>query len=400
MRFRCGYGYLGYVLLRTLKHKAVAGSRLRIAKPVPADWTFLSSEEAALRFGINHLSIFAAESLETDVQAACSVPRRMRKRFKPWVATTHPGFLVSAEEAVVVNNRGDVALPIHRAILDDLYEEGWDGSIADRIGEDQLRDLDHAEPVGPFASLVMPRTSNYYHWMFQGLPRAILLQRYGLLRDQPVFLAEEPRAFALETLAWVGINADQLRMLPDRPIRGSLLTTSIPSITPSQSVVNLVRSVVQPKVVPGDWSRIFVDRGANVARKITNDEQFSCVAEEEGFTRFEPGRFSVAEQAYVFSQARTILAVHGASLTNLLFCQPGTAVIEVVPANFPSVLYFQLAMQLKLRYHLVVGREPLMPEAFNFLFASNNCPFHLDSTSDLQVPIRDLRNVVREAKNS
>ena len=56
-----------------------------------------------------------------------------------------------------------------------------------------------------------------------------------------------------------------------------------------------------------------------------------------------------------FTGADEIVAVHGAGLTNLLFCRPGTRVIEIFPENFVKSTYFWLARQLGLEYHYLIG---------------------------------------------
>ncbi|MFK7943264.1 MAG: hypothetical protein AB8B85_10180, partial [Paracoccaceae bacterium] len=50
-----------------------------------------------------------------------------------------------------------------------------------------------------------------------------------------------------------------------------------------------------------------------------------------------------------------VVAVHGAGLTNLLFCRPGTRVIEIFPGNFVKSPYWWLCRQLGLVHIPVTG---------------------------------------------
>ena len=58
----------------------------------------------------------------------------------------------------------------------------------------------------------------------------------------------------------------------------------------------------------------------------------------------------------LFRDAEIIIAPHGGGLANLVFCAPGTKVIEL----FPSVnidIFYRLAMQLQLDYRYVKSRD-------------------------------------------
>ena len=70
---------------------------------------------------------------------------------------------------------------------------------------------------------------------------------------------------------------------------------------------------------------------------------------------FVPKSHDHRSQIEAFRSARVVVAVHGASLTNLLFCQPETLILEIFPANQIKSNYCWLALRLGLRYRAVVG---------------------------------------------
>lgn len=49
------------------------------------------------------------------------------------------------------------------------------------------------------------------------------------------------------------------------------------------------------------------------------------------------------------------MGVHGAGLTNILFCRPGTLVVETFPANFVKSPYRRLAHRLGLNHVPVIA---------------------------------------------
>lgn len=62
---------------------------------------------------------------------------------------------------------------------------------------------------------------------------------------------------------------------------------------------------------------------------------------------------SVAEQQQLFHEALVVMSPHGAGLTNILFCQEGTAVLELPCTPRKASVYAQMARMLKLEYWTV-----------------------------------------------
>ncbi|RYE32726.1 MAG: glycosyltransferase family 61 protein [Sphingobacteriales bacterium] len=65
--------------------------------------------------------------------------------------------------------------------------------------------------------------------------------------------------------------------------------------------------------------------------------------------------YSVADQVKLFYNAREIIAIHGAGLTNLIFAQPGTTVIELFPVSYVNQCYWTIASKNKLQYSYLLG---------------------------------------------
>jgi hypothetical protein len=75
-----------------------------------------------------------------------------------------------------------------------------------------------------------------------------------------------------------------------------------------------------------------------------------------GFVPVRPEDMSVADQVRLFRGAETVVAPHGAALTNLGFCRPGTRIIELLPDAFCNWCFRNLAGLLQLDYDCVLGR--------------------------------------------
>ncbi|MDC1490386.1 glycosyltransferase family 61 protein [bacterium] len=79
----------------------------------------------------------------------------------------------------------------------------------------------------------------------------------------------------------------------------------------------------------GNSNRIIVSRGSSTTRRWLNENDCKESLNTLGFELIDPSKLSLSEQVKAFSSAEIILGPHGAGLTNIMFCNPGTKVIEI-----------------------------------------------------------------------
>jgi len=60
-------------------------------------------------------------------------------------------------------------------------------------------------------------------------------------------------------------------------------------------------------------------------------------------------------QARLFASAETIIGVHGAALTNLLFVSEGCKVVEMFPPEAQEASFFTAATYAKAEYYYLLG---------------------------------------------
>jgi hypothetical protein len=108
---------------------------------------------------------------------------------------------------------------------------------------------------------------------------------------------------------------------------------------------------------------LYLDRGRG-ARVLRPEPGVAALLAQRGFTSFVAHGGNVPEQVARFSEARVVLAAHGAGLANLMFCEPGGALLEVLPTDLQKSTYRMLARQTGLDYRAEVAlrggfRDPL-----------------------------------------
>lgn len=272
-----------------------------------------------------------------------------------------------------------------------LGDEGWIGTADGRIAVDFNDGIVHpgdapcsaavaarargtVDLPGTTASLVVLGAGNYYHWMLQALPMlGLISDAVGLDAVDRFLIDPFARPFVHETLARAGIDGDRVRVLDAEPpaLRAETLvaaTTLLHHLPPPTWATDFVRGLFASELAsggaPAGGGGLYYLRregeGRN-RRRILNENALVAALAPLGFESVAMEGRTVAAQAELFAGARCIVAAHGAGLTNLVFCRPGTRVVEVLPANALVAIYAQLSYRLGLDHHAVVGTEARPP---------------------------------------
>jgi len=201
----------------------------------------------------------------------------------------------------------------------------------------------------------------YFHWMTDVLPRINLILRAGhqLAKFDHILVTGTKKPFQKETLLAAGIPLNRCRILGPKT-KGyyceNLTLPSLPSTTgvvPSGTVDYLKK--LFPVEHPPAKRKIFVGRADAKHRILQHESEICRQLALRGFEAYECEGKSVAEQARLFQSAETIVAAHGAALTNLVFCEPGTTVLELFSPKYVNPCYRDTCVAANLKYGAVIG---------------------------------------------
>ena len=87
-------------------------------------------------------------------------------------------------------------------------------------------------------------------------------------------------------------------------------------------------------------------------RKINNIEEVETVLSRNDFETVYLEGMSVVDQILLFQSAEFVVGPHGAGLSNLVFCEPGTKVIELMPCVEMRPFFWQISEKLGLVHGL------------------------------------------------
>lgn len=101
--------------------------------------------------------------------------------------------------------------------------------------------------------------------------------------------------------------------------------------------------------------RIYLSRAGQKTRAIANEDELSVILNDRNILILRPEELDHAEQVALHRAAELVVSTCGAALTNILFCRPGTQVVEICPVDDHFPLFVGFALRLGLNYHFVAG---------------------------------------------
>jgi capsular polysaccharide biosynthesis protein len=144
------------------------------------------------------------------------------------------------------------------------------------------------------------------------------------------------------------------------------------------------------KAVPGLQTpkRVLVCRSLANSRNLLNRAEVIEALKPLGFVAIQPEKLSFEEQALTFAQADVIVTEFGAAMANVMFCEAGTRVVEIIAEGQHDPWSSHLAAMLGLEH--IVLFQPQTEEALA------SAPRHVkDSTFSYKVDIGRLVETVR-----
>ncbi|MFB2898136.1 tetratricopeptide repeat protein [Aerosakkonemataceae cyanobacterium BLCC-F50] len=219
---------------------------------------------------------------------------------------------------------------------------------------------------GTVAILAGLLNDTYFHWMFDILPRIELLHRSNIeITEIEKFLVSSHLPFQKETLNLLGIPETKILETHKYPhIQATkLVIPSFPSTIAwmPQWVCDFLRTqfLPQPAITKTEKiERLYISRKDTANRRIINEYEIIDLLEKLGFQSIVLESMSVIEQAALLTNAKVVIAPHGGGLTNIVFCQPGTKVIEIFSPNYVYPCYWLVSNLINLEYYYLLGENP------------------------------------------
>ncbi|MBF0584636.1 MAG: DUF563 domain-containing protein [Magnetococcales bacterium] len=205
---------------------------------------------------------------------------------------------------------------------------------------------------GPAILISGASWANWHHWFVEMLPRLWALQAVPALADLPLIVRAPLQSFHWETLLALGIAPSRIRLFTGETLQ--VKTLIFPSyIAPLSHTLDNV-SWLRDNLLPAfgvDGSvpargLIYLSRNKLEGRqRILNEEAVVAALQSRGFQVIYPEQLEVREKVALYNGAKVIVSPFGSGGTNIVFCQPGTTLIELMSYSarqFQHLIYASL----------------------------------------------------------
>ena len=197
---------------------------------------------------------------------------------------------------------------------------------------------------------------NHSHWLTAHLPKLLLLRSRGELGD--VLLPQQRPSVVDASLRMLGFDPDEFATFENE------VTLEVDELTVLETdrfrpeLLHLVREALPTTSTAAPHRRVYISRANATRRRLLNEDQVWRLLERAGFERVFMEELPFDDQVRLMGETAVLAAPHGAGLTNMMFCRPGTHVLEIADLGFPNPNFYALASALDHPYWLV-SAEPV-----------------------------------------
>ena len=245
--------------------------------------------------------------------------------------------------------------------------------------------------------------NNYWHWLFDVLPRFGLYNQSANLDKIDYFLLPSLlERFQKETLDWLNIpkhkriSSEKYRhikakelIITDHPVMISGNATKDILNIPSWIMLWLKDSFLKQEIITNKKikNKIFIDRKVTSSdrlpqRLLSNDDEIKKYLLKNNFISVKLHDISFREQVDLFYNAECVVGLHGGGFGNIVFCKPKTKIIELKSLTAGHAIK-NLANKNDLNY---ISIEAEAKEIYKFEIPNQQ--------GSIQIPISSLIKVI------
>jgi len=297
-------------------------------------------------------------------------------------ATVYPPYGIVAVEGRLV--RDTIRTP---KMLKSVFPEGEMERFWEAMGSPETPILDGTIPPAyrvPGRSFLLGYglADNYFNWTLRYASR---VAQYQAMPDVVQLAAPMPRKrYVPETLEFLGVPQHEVIHI-EAPMVFDRLVLVSPMAFGRYEISPLITETLRdhPRVREL-WRRpkrrMYVPRRGVGMRRVVNAAAVEEALRQLGFEVFDNAEHPVREQVRAFRDAALVVSAHGAGLSNIVYCDPGTPVVEVVPEGYDQGVtsYRSLADLFGLPYVQLFAKEATPDRK------GNRC------NSDIEIDVEEL----------
>lgn len=212
--------------------------------------------------------------------------------------------------------------------------------------------------------LVKYNWANYYHFFVDTLPQIYLCDDMQIPADvplivphdfdKPAYVKEYLERFPPKRKIIVQGKDQYLHVKELYVAKETFCNDHFPRIgqrVVASGIADAEKGVASPEL-------LFIKRKEGINRTLSNSTEIEDVARSFGFEVIEPADYTWPQQVKLFSSAKRIIGIHGAGLTNMVFCKErDVRLFELFPGkNYAPEHYENMAIKLGFKYTSLSGK--------------------------------------------
>ncbi|HEX2825413.1 MAG TPA: glycosyltransferase family 61 protein [Burkholderiales bacterium] len=242
-------------------------------------------------------------------------------------------------------------LDLHRVYSRDKYDVVYTDAFAEALDACAVPSVENI--------FVLSAPRNYWHFIMDCVPRLCFAAVMPDLRERALLVDAGATATEREVIARAAaqVGMEALRLVPAAHPLQPIAQAACPGYIDRYSATALWDEMLYPAAARPrrGIERLFVRRAARMRRLVNEDALVEALA-RIGFTAVDPGALGFEEQVATFADARVIVGVHGAALTNVLFAPRGATFVELY-TTVHQPFYAELAAAKGMRYVPLAGES-------------------------------------------
>lgn len=367
-----GYQYLGDTL-KQLGYSEEATSCYQLIIPIQLlkklnfgtkllDWkaTSISSPNN----NVNHIKI------DSSYQYSLIPPKTIEKNIhhnlsKNYLTSPETFVAIIPQGKAWVYKLGFVVITSDNKLLQEV-------SCRDKYPQDLVMFSPKMPPVFSFDGTlaIILGFQNYFTWMCQVLPCIKLLYQGGIdmQRIDKLAIYSFDKPYQIETLKILNIPQDKIISIKSHPhIQAKKLIVPSPIHTRNTNHLRVTKwgcqflrdEFLPPKNLTNssDYRRIYISRKKTNFRNVVNEKQVMEFLQKFGFQSVVLESLPISKQVDLLANAEVLISPHGAGLTNIIFCSPGTKIIEIFSPIYVIRTYWVISNHCQLDYYYILGEK-------------------------------------------
>ena len=197
--------------------------------------------------------------------------------------------------------------------------------------------------------------NNYFHWFFDSLPRLLLYKKFYNISKKDYFLVQNLKHdFQIESLKKLGIknfiNAYDIKHIKAKKIIAVKFHRGHSDV-PQWCIDDLRKHILKRNINFKKKIKIFLDR-SNISSKIRdiyNKKELIKYLIKNNFYIIDPAKLTLNKEIQLFYNASIVIGLYGAGLTNMIFCNKKSHIIELKSSSTDQ-LYENIAKKIGLKF--------------------------------------------------